>query len=173
MSLTLIVHLITIGILPPPIVIFSPSLCGLASFAPNLFALCGFFAFCFFAFVIMRLPKTISLQVGRKLADKTKDEILTEVLRVFAGLDVKAVQIAYEVVRVTFASPDHFWAAKSFLGKPLSGLWCSILGGGGGPPLTCVHVFEVPFEEDDRSLEVAFEAYGAVTSVKKQTSLSN
>ena len=47
------------------------------------------------------------------------------------------------------------------------------LGGGGGPPLTCVHVFEVPFEEDDRSLEVAFEAYGAVTSVKKQTFLSN
>ena len=69
MSLTLIVHLITIGILLPPIVIFSLSLCGLASFAPNLFSLCGFFAF-----VIMRLPKTIRLQVGRKLADKTKDE---------------------------------------------------------------------------------------------------
>ena len=100
---------------------------------------------------------------------------MTEILRVFAGLDVKAVQIAYEVVRVTFASPEHFRVAKSFLGKPLSGLWCSILGGGGegGPPLTCVHVFEVPFEEDDRSLEVAFEAYGAVTSVKKQTFLSN
>ena len=96
---------------------------------------------------------------------------MTEILRVFAGLDVKAVQIAYEVVRVTFASPEHFRAAKSFLGKPLSGLWCSILGG--RSPLTCVHVFEVPFEEDDRSLEVAFEAYGAVTSVKKQTSLSN
>ena len=100
---------------------------------------------------------------------------MTEILRVFAGLDVKAVQISYEVVRVTFASPEHFRAAKSFLGKPLSGLWCSILGGGGGggPPLTCMHVFEVPFEEDDRSLEVAFEAYGAVTSVKKQTFLSN
>ena len=61
---------------------------------------------------------------------------MTEILRVFAGLDVKAVQIAYEVVRVTFASPEHFRAAKSFLGKPLSGLWCSILGGGvGGVPL--------------------------------------
>ena len=30
-----------------------------------------------------------------------------------------------------------------------------------------------PFEEDDRSLEVAFEAYGAVKYVKKQTFLSN
>ena len=43
----------------------------------------------------MRLPKTISLQVGRKLADKLKDEIMTEVLRVFAGLKVKAIQVAY------------------------------------------------------------------------------
>ena len=174
--MTLIVYLVTIGVLLPPIVISSLLLCGLASFDSNLFALCCFFAFrflpfCFFAFVIMRLPKTISLQVGRKLADKTKDEILTEVLRVFAGLDVKAVQIAYEVVRVTFASPEHFRAAKSFSGKHLFGLWCSILGG--GPPVTRVHVFDFPFEEDDRSLGVAFEAYGAVKSVKKQTFLSN
>ena len=77
----------------------------------------------------MRLPKTISLQVGWKLVDKTKDEITTKILRVFAGLDVKAVEIAYEVVPVTFASPEHFWAAKSFSGKSLSSLWCSILGG--------------------------------------------
>ena len=61
----------------------------------------------------MRLPKTISLKVGRKLAHKTKDEIMT----------VKVVQVAYEVVRVTFASPEHFWAAKSFSGKHLFGLW--------------------------------------------------
>ena len=119
----------------------------------------------------MLLPKNISLQVGRKLADKTKDEIMTEVLRVFAGLEVKAVQVAYEVVRVTFASLEHFWVAKSFSGKHIFGLWCSILGG--GPPITRVHVFDSPFEEDDRSLEVAFEAYGAVKSVKKQTFLSN
>ena len=51
-----------------------------------------------------------------------------QVLRVFAGLGVKAVQVAYEVVRVTFASPEHFRAAKSFSGKHLFGLWCSILG---------------------------------------------
>ena len=119
----------------------------------------------------MRLPKTISLQVGRKLADETKDEIVTEVLRVFAGLDVKAVPVAYEVVRVTLASPEHFRVAKSFSGKHLFGLWCSILGG--GPHVTRAHFFDFPFEEDDRSLEVAFEAYGAVKSVKKQTLLSN
>ena len=65
----------------------------------------------------MRLPRTISLQVSRKLADKTKDEMMTEVLRVFAGLDVKAVLVAYEVNRVTFASPEHFREAKSFSGN--------------------------------------------------------
>ena len=36
-----------------------------------------------------------------------------------------------------------------------------------------MYVFDFPFEEDDRSLEVAFEAYGTVKSVKKQTFLSN
>ena len=36
-----------------------------------------------------------------------------------------------------------------------------------------MHVFDFPFEEDNRSLEVAFEAYSAVKSVKKQTCLSN
>ena len=71
------------------------------------------------------------------------------------------------LLRSTFGRPNRFWESLFPVCGALS--W----GGGGGPPLTCVHVFEVPFEEDDRSLEVAFEAYGAVTSVKKQTSLSN
>ena len=63
----------------------------------------------------MRLPKAISLQFGRKLADETKDEIMTKALRVFASLDVKAVQVAYAVVRVTFASLGYFRVARSFL----------------------------------------------------------
>ena len=88
----------------------------------------------------MRLPKTIGLQVGRKLADKSKDEIMTEVLRVFAGLDAKAVQVAYEVVRVTFASLEFFRAAKWFSGKHLFGLWCFILEGG---PLLCACTFSI------------------------------
>ena len=36
-----------------------------------------------------------------------------------------------------------------------------------------MHVFDFPFEEDARSLEVAFEAYGIVKSVLKKTFLSN
>lgn len=121
--------------------------------------------------VIMRLPKPITLWVGRKLTDKSKDGIMTEVLRVFAGLEVKAIQVAYEVVRVTFATPEHFRASKSYSGKHLFGLWYSILGG--GPPVTCVHVFDYPFQEDDISLEVAFDAFGTVKSVKEKTYVSN
>ena len=132
MTSTLIVYLLTIGVLLPPIVIFSVLLCGLASLDSNLpffFLAFRFFAFRLFASSLFRFwlfasslllscayQKTISLQVGRKLADKTKDEIMTEVLRVFASLDDKAVQVAYEV-RVTFASPEPFRAAKSFSGK--------------------------------------------------------
>ena len=36
-----------------------------------------------------------------------------------------------------------------------------------------MHVFDFSFEKDNRSFEVAFEAYGAVKSFKKQTFLSN
>ena len=69
---TLIVYLLTTGVLLPPIVIFSVLLCGLASLVSNLPFFFGFslfrfppfcffafslLAFCFFAFVIMRLPK--------------------------------------------------------------------------------------------------------------------
>ena len=139
------------------------------------FLLLRFFAFCLFAssplLSCAYQKPPISLQAGRKLADKTKGNIMTEVLRVFAGLDVKAVQAAYEVVRVTFASPGHFREAKSFPGKHLFALWCSILGG--DPPITRVHVFDSPFEEDDRSLEVAFEAYSTVKSVKSRLFLFN
>ena len=152
---TLIVLLLTIGVSPSPVIFLIDTtkgkynnycyifllLCGLASFDSNLlFALYRFlpfrfFAFCFFAFVIMCLPKTISLQVSRKLADKTEDEIMTEVLRVFAGLDVKAVQVTYEVVRVTFASPEHFWAAKSFSGNGIFSV-CGALSWGAAPLLS-------------------------------------
>ena len=60
---------------------------------------------------------------------------MTEDLRVSAGLDVKAFQVAYEVVRVTFASPEHFRAAKLFSGKHLFVFCFSILGGAPSPPL--------------------------------------
>ena len=172
MSSTLIVYFLITGVLLPPIVIFSFLLGGLASLDSNLpfFFAFRFLPFCFFNFLSCAYQKPSVCRSGRKLADKTKDEIMTKFLRVFADLDVKAVKVAYEVVRVTFASPEHFRAAKSFSGKYLFGLWCSILGD--SPPITRVHVFDFPFKDDDRSFETALEAYGAVKTVKMPTFFS-
>ena len=120
----------------------------------------------------MRLPKTISLQVSRKLADKTKDEIMTEVLRAFARHDVKAVQVAYEVVRVTFASPEHFREEKSFSENGIFSFYGALSWG--AAPLLRACTFSIFLSRrTTRSLEVAFEACGAVKSIKKQTFLSN
>ena len=80
---------------------------------------CGnwrFYANCRFVLAVSVFLPLITLWVGRKLVDKSKDKIMTEVLRVFAGLEVKAIQVAYEVVRVTFATPEHFRASKSYSG---------------------------------------------------------
>ena len=55
---------------------------------------------------------------------------MKEVVKIFDGLPIVAVQIAYEVVRVTFKGEDGFKAAMTNSGIRLFGLWCPILGGG-------------------------------------------
>jgi len=119
----------------------------------------------------MRLPYTLNIQTGRKLNDKSKEEIMKEVVKIFDGLPIVAVQIAYEVVRVTFKGEDGFKAAMTNSGIRLFRLWCPILGG--GPPVTIIHVFDYPFEEEDEALKEVFSSFGGVKKVKKQTYLSN
>ena len=59
-------------------------------------------------------------------------------------------------LQCTFGRPNRFWESIfRFVVLCLEA----------APPITRVHVFDFPFEEDDRSLEVAFEAHGAVKSV--------
>ena len=96
---------------------------------------------------------------------------MKEVVKIFDGLPIVAVQIACEVVRVTFKGEDGFKAAMTNSGIRLFGLWCPILGG--GPPVTIVHVFDYPFEEGDEALKEVFSSFGEVKRVKKQTYLSN
>ena len=96
---------------------------------------------------------------------------MKEVVKTFDGLPIVAVQIAYEVVRVTFKGEDGFKAAMTNSGVRLFGLWCPILGG--GPPVTLIHVFDYPFEENDETLKEVFSCFGEVKKVKKQTYLSN
>lgn len=88
--------------------------------------------FGFFCLLAMGVPLTLNVQTGRKLVDKTKDEILTELGRVFGADRIRAVQVCYDTVRVTFVCNDVFLKAKENTGIYLFGLWCNILGG--GPP---------------------------------------
>ena len=132
----LIVLFHTVGVFPSPIVIFSFLLCGLPSFDSNLLSeLCRFipfrfFAFCFFAFCLFAFSlllscayqKTISMQVSRKLADKTKDEIMTAVLPIgfspaltsrLSRLRTRSF-VSPSPLRSTFGRPTRFRETASF-----------------------------------------------------------
>ena len=119
----------------------------------------------------MRLPLTLNIQCGKKLSGKSKDEILKEVLIVFQRYHVKCVPVAYEVIRITLASAEEYKVAKQQPGIRLFGMWCPILGG--GPPITILHIFDYPHEEDDVDVKIVIGDFGSVKRVKKQTYLSN
>ena len=116
------------------------------------------------------MPLTVNVQSGRKLNNKSKEDIMKEVLKVF-GKGVQAVQIAYEVVRVTLKTEAEFKLAMQQSGVRLFGLWCPILGG--GPPTTVVHIFDYPFEESDQIVGDTLKTYGTVKRVRKQTYISS
>lgn len=119
----------------------------------------------------MRLPRTINIHVGKKLNDKLKEDISKEVFKVLNLYGVVAIQVAYEVIRVTLSNDEGFRQAKELTGVRLFGLWCPILGG--GPPVTVVHMFDYPYEEDNGSVFSVFEDFGDVKKVKDQTCLWN
>ena len=119
----------------------------------------------------MCLPKTLNVQIGKKLRDQLKEDIRKEVFKAFNLFGVVAIQVAYEVIRVTFSTDDSFRQAKELTGVRLFGLWCPILGG--GPPVTIVHVFDYPFEEENDHVSFVFGNFGEVKKVKNQTYLSN
>lgn len=92
---------------------------------------------------------------------------MKEVLLQLGGVDsIRAIQIGYEVIRVTFSSPVAFHQAKSMEGVHLFGFWCPILGG--GPQPTMIHVFDFPFEGLDAAVEVALKAFGSVRGIRKK-----
>ena len=119
----------------------------------------------------MRLAKTLNVHVGKRLNDKSKPDIMKEVEKVFNLYGVVAIQVAYEIICVTFLTEEGHRRAKELAGVWLFGLWCPILGG--GPPVTIVHVFDYPFEEDNSCVSSIFEDFGEVKRVKNQTYLSN
>ena len=103
--------------------------------------------------------------------DKTKEDVMKEVINVFRTFGVVAVQLMYDTIRVTLKTSQGFEAAKRLDGVRLFGLWCRILGG--GPPLTILHVFDYPFEESDALVSDAFNDFGDVKRVKDQLSITD
>lgn len=112
----------------------------------------------------MKQPRTLNIHVGRKLSDKSHAEIMNEVTRKLNS--VVAVQILYELVRVTFKTEEAFRAAKQHKDIYLFSFNCSILGG--GPPATPVHIFDFPYEEEDAPIKLALSSHGTVKNIIKQ-----
>lgn len=117
----------------------------------------------------LRLAKTLSLQTGRKIANQSREDTVKAVSSAFSSLGVVAIQIGYEVIRVSFSTEDGYKKAMERDGIRLFGIYCKILGG--GPPITMVHVFDYPFEETDEAIKLVFSDFGNVKAVKKQTYL--
>ena len=113
-----------------------------------------------------RLAKTINVQIGRKLSDKSKEEIMNVVFECLNLYGVVAVQIGYDVVRVSFSTDAGFKHAMENTGVRIFGMWCPIHGG--GPPLTILHIFE---ESDDVIKHVCSE-FGEVKNVKNKSIIS-
>ena len=117
----------------------------------------------------MRLPNTVNVFCGRQLAGKMKEDIMKEVLRQMGGApSICAVQVGYEIIRVTFSSQAAFQSRERV---QLFDVWCTIQGG--GPPPTIVHVFDFPYEGSDDSIKVALRSYGAVKGIRQQMYISN
>lgn len=96
---------------------------------------------------------------------------MSEVLRALDGAgSICAVQVCYEVIRVTFSSEAALLQAKSREGVNLFSRWFTILGG--GPPPTTVHVFDYPYEKPDAAIECHLKDFGSVWWIRKQTYVS-
>lgn len=119
----------------------------------------------------MGFSKTLVVQVGRKLTSKPKSEILAEIEKAFHLFDVRAVQVGFEIIRVSFKTPADCKQAKLLEVVSLFGSSFRIQGG--GPPVTMVHVFDFPFEEGNSAITKVFSDFGEVVQIKDQTYLDS
>ena len=113
----------------------------------------------------MALKKTVNIHVGNKLSGKSREDIAEAILSVF-GDNVTAIQQSLDVIRVTFFSEAAALDALKNRGCRLFGIWCKM---DGGPPITIIHLFDYPFEDNDEgAITEFFEHYGQVRSVRQQ-----
>lgn len=95
---------------------------------------------------------------------------MKEVLLKMGEDALSAVQIGYEIIRVTFLTLAAFRQAKSKDKVDLFGVPCSILEG--GPPPTTVHVFDFPYEGSDQTIMDALRGFGAIQGIRRQKYIS-
>ena len=81
-----------------------------------------------------------------------------------------AVQIAHEVIWVTFKNLTSYKRGMEKDCVRIFGMWCPIMGG--GPSATNVHVINFTFEEQDSFIEEVLCPYGTVKTIKKQKFLA-
>ena len=92
----------------------------------------------------MRLPHTVNIYCNRHFAGRLTEDIMNEVLLKMGEDSISAIQIGYEIIRVTFHTLAAFRQAKCKAKVDLFNVPCSILGG--DPPPATVHIFYFPFE---------------------------
>lgn len=114
---------------------------------------------------------TINIHTGKKLSGKSRDEILEAIVKIYEDkFEIIAVQQNFDMIRVTFGSESEAVDALKEKGIRLFGIWCRI---DGGPPITIIHLFDYPHEEDGDFISKLFEAYGLVKNVRRQRYISH
>ena len=109
---------------------------------------------------------TINIHTGRKLSGKSREQILEAVAQIYEDrFEIDAVQQNFVVIRVTFRTEAAAVDALKEKGIRLFGIWCRI---DGGPPVTIIHLFDFPHEEDDEVVAELFGTYGLVRGVRRQ-----
>ena len=112
------------------------------------------------------LQRTLTVQTAKVCAGKSREAIVEEVSNAFSSHPVVAVQVGFDIVRVTFRDPDSCKLARNNSHVNLFGSNCVVLGG--GPPPTMVHLFDFPAELDDEPVREFFSGYGNVKFVRRQ-----
>ena len=106
------------------------------------------------------------MQTGRVCIGKSREEIVTEVAFAFSAHPVVAVQVGYDIVRVTFRDTASFKLARVNSHVAIFGKACVVQGG--DPPPTMIHLFDYPAELGDDPVRQALLGFGDIKSVRHQ-----
>ena len=112
------------------------------------------------------LQRTLTVQTAKVCVGKSREAIVEEVSKAFSSHPVVAVQVGFDIVRVTFRDPDSCKLARNNSHVNLFGSNCVVQGG--GPPPTMVHLFDFPAELGDEPVREFFSGYGNVKFVRRQ-----